>query len=75
MFGKEWLQLTINAESSRPGLQAKSPVEICDQNIQQPMDTGSQRMGRNVKTLENLWWLQILKRQELTFLPNHWFGA
>ena len=32
-------------------------------------------MGRNVKTLRNLWWLQLLKRQKLTFLPNHRVGT
>src|SRR5258705_3817804 len=32
-------------------------------------------MGRNVKTLENLWWLQLLKRQKLTFSPNYRFGT
>src|SRR6266571_7389454 len=32
-------------------------------------------MGRDVKTLVNLWWLQLLKRQILTFLPNPWFGT
>src|SRR5258705_2613527 len=31
--------------------------------------------GTKCKTLRNLWWLQLLKRQILTFLPNHWFGT
>ena len=26
--------------------------------------------GTECKTLRNLWWLQLLKRQKLTFLPN-----
>src|SRR5258705_6258146 len=31
--------------------------------------------GTKCKTLRNLWWLQLSKRQILTFLPNHWFGT
>src|SRR5258705_13716659 len=32
-------------------------------------------MGRNVKIPGNLWWLQLSKRQKLTFLPNSSFGT
>ena len=31
--------------------------------------------GTECKNLINLWWLQLLKRQKLTFLPNHRFGT
>lgn len=37
--------------------------EICDQNKQHTKYTEPYWMGRNVKTLGNLWWLQLLKRQ------------
>ena len=30
-------------------------------------------MGKNVKCPEFLWWLQLLKRQRLKFLPRWWF--
>ena len=48
---------------------------ICDQNSQHATYNERWRMGRNVKTSVNLWWLQLLKRQILTFLPSHRFGT
>ena len=43
---------------------------ICGQNSQHSTDNEWQRMGTDVKTLEFLWWLQLLKWQILTFLPR-----
>jgi len=31
--------------------------------------------GKECKLLENLWWLQLSKRQKLTSLPSLWFGT
>jgi hypothetical protein len=42
---------------------------ICGQNSQHSSVRGWQRMGKNCKSLDFPWWLQLLKRQILTFLP------
>jgi hypothetical protein len=67
---------TESCDGSWNGLPpSKNVWPICGQNFQHATDTRWQRMGRDVKTLVNPWWLQLLKRQLLTFLPSVRFGT
>jgi hypothetical protein len=54
---------------STEGFAPKTLWPICGQNLQHSTVRRWQRMGKNRKTLNILWWLQLLKRQILTFLP------